>query len=90
MSAASTIAGLMPLLKQAADTIAQFTGTPEEASKSSVIGDAAEVLGAIVPLVESFSHGMEVTPDDVRASLLGMDQALDAFDAEIAKQDQQP
>lgn len=90
MSAASTIAGLMPLLKQAADTIAQFTGSAQQASKSNVIQDAVEVISAVAPLVESFGHGIEVTPDEVRASLMGMDKALADFDAEIARQDQQP
>lgn len=86
MSVASTIAGLMPLVKSAADVIASFTGTAEQASKSSVITDAAEVIAAVSPLVDSFSRGMEVTPEDVRAALAGMDDALDAFDAEIARQ----
>lgn len=89
MSAASTITGLMPLLKSAADTIAAFTGTADEARGNNVIQDAAEVISVIAPLVDSFSRGNEVTPEEVRASLAGMDQALDAFDAEIARQEQQ-
>lgn len=84
---ANTISTLMPLVKQAADTIAQFTGTAEEASKSSVITDAAEVLAAVVPLVDAFTRGQEVTPEDVRRQLDGMDDALSALDAEIARQD---
>jgi hypothetical protein len=90
VSAISTITGLMPLVKQAAETIGQFTGTAEEASRSNVIQDAAEVIGAIAPLVDTFSRGVEVTPEDVREALVGMDTALEAFDAEIARQEQNP
>lgn len=86
MSAMTVITGLMPLIKNAADVIQTFTGTAEEARSNSVITDALEIIGATAPLVDSFARGMEVTEEDVRAALAGMDQALDAFDAEIARQ----
>lgn len=82
----SPIASLMPQLKRAADLIADFTGDAAEASRSNVIQDAVEVISAVAPLVESFGHGIDVTPDEVRVSLIGMDQALADFDAEIARQ----
>lgn len=82
----SAIIGLMPLVKQAADAIAAFTGSAEEARGSNVIQDAAEVISVIAPLVDSFSRGTEVTPEEVRATLDGMDKALADFDLEIARQ----
>lgn len=86
MSTISVITGLMPVLKSAADVIQQFTGTAEEARENSVVSDALEIIGALSPLVDSFAHGSEVTPEDVRAALAGMDEALSDFDAEIARQ----
>lgn len=86
MSTASTIAGLMPLVKTAAQVIQEFTGTDEDASKSSAIAQAAEIIAAVSPLVDSFSRGMAVTPQDVHDALVDMDEARDEFDAEIAKQ----
>lgn len=86
MTTTNPIASLMPMLKQAADTIAAFEGDALKASTSDAIFDAAEVVAAVAQMVDSFSRGAEVTPDDVRAALAGMDDALAAFDAEIAKQ----
>lgn len=90
MSASSTIASLVPLARKAWDTLEQFTGTAAEASRSNVITDAIEVISAVTPLIEDFGRGTEITPEDVRGALMDMDTALADFDAEIARQDQQP
>jgi hypothetical protein len=86
MSAISVITSLMPLVQSAASVIQSFQGDAKAASTNSAIADAAEVLSVVAPLVESFSRGIEVSPEEVREALVGMDQALDAFDAEIQKQ----
>lgn len=86
MSAATTLAGLMPLVKSAADVIAAFKGDAKAASTDDKIADAVEILTAGAELAESFSRGEEITPDDVRAALVGMDDELAKFDAEIAQQ----
>lgn len=90
MSAITTIVGVMPLIKSAADTIAAFSGTDDQARESNAIQDAAEIIGAVAPLVDAFSRGVDVTPEDVREALIGMDQALASFDAEIARQGGDP
>lgn len=86
MSTITTIAGLMPLVQQAAGVIAAFQGDAKAAATTQKIADAVEVLNAGAQLAESFSRGIEVTPEDVRAALAGMDDALASFDAEIARQ----
>lgn len=86
MSALSTIASLMPLVQSAVDVLAAFQGTAKAASASKAVTDAAEVISAAAPLIESFTSGQEVTEQDVRDALAGMDQALASFDAEIARQ----
>lgn len=87
MSAITVITSVMPLIKQAADTIAAFDGTDDQQARGdSTLQQALEVIGALAPLVDSFSRGMDVTPDDVRGALATMDDAQAAFDAEIAKQ----
>jgi hypothetical protein len=83
----TVIQGIMPLLKAAADAIAAFTGNDEAARADSVFTNAAEVFGALTPLIDAFTRGANVTEEDVRNALVGMDQALAGFDAEIARQD---
>lgn len=90
MSAITTITSLMPLVKQAADVIAAFRGDAQQASSDTKIADAVEVLTAGAQLAESFSRGIEITPDDVRVALANMDEKIAAFDAEIARQEQNP
>lgn len=82
----STLSGLLPIVRKAWDTLEQFTGDAAEASRSSVITDAIEVLSAVTPLIEDFGRGTEITPEDVRGALMDMDTALADFDAEIARQ----
>lgn len=87
MSAITTIISIMPLIQQAAGVITSFVGDDDDKARADkTIQDALEIIGAVAPLVDAFSRGQDVTPDDVRASLAGMDSALGAFDAEIAKQ----
>lgn len=85
----SALSGLLPIVRKAWDTLEQFTGDAAEASRSSVITDAIEVISAVTPLIEDFGRGTEITPEDVRGALMDMDTALADFDAEIAKQDQE-
>lgn len=81
-----TIQALRALVTEAMDTLAEFTGTAEEASRDSVIQDAIEVISAVTPLVEDFGRGTEITPEDVRTSLMDMDSSIAAFDREIERQ----
>lgn len=85
-SGIDAVKSAMPLIKRAADTIAQFTGTSEEARGNSVITDALEIIGTLAPIIDSFSRGSEVTLDQVRNSLAGMHEALSDLDEEIARQ----
>jgi hypothetical protein len=86
MSAIQVIQGFMPLIQNAADLVATFTGTDDEARGDSTIQQALEVIGTLAPLVDSFSRGANITPEQVRSALAGMGPALADFDAEIAKQ----
>ena len=86
MSASTTLAGLMPLVQSAAGVIAAFRGDAAAASTDAKIADAVEILQAGADLATAFSRGEEVTPENVRNALAGMDDAIADFDAEIAKQ----
>lgn len=83
----SAIAGLMALLSSAASTVAAFEGNADDALGETKIQQAAEIISAAAPLVDSFSRGIEVSEADVREALVGMDDSLAAFDAAIAQQD---
>lgn len=83
----SAITGLSGLLKSAADVLAAFSGSADDALGDSTIQQAAEIISAAAPLVDSFSRGIEVSEADVREALVGMDDSLAAFDAAIAQQD---
>lgn len=85
-SGIDAIKSAMPLVARAADTIAQFSGTSDEARGNSLITDALEIIGTLAPIIDSFSRGSAVTLDQVRDSLAGMHQALSDLDAEIARQ----
>lgn len=82
----TTIKALQTLITEAMDTIANFEGTADEASRDSVIQDAIEVISAVTPLLEDFGRGTEITPQDVRVSLVDMDDALERLDKEIDRQ----
>jgi hypothetical protein len=86
MSALTVITSLMPVIKAAAETIASFTGDDNAARTDSTITNAFDVIGAIVPLIDTFASGGDVTSEDAREALDGFDQALADFDAEIARQ----
>lgn len=87
MSAFAVITGLMPLIKAAAETIASFTGDDDAARTDNTITNAFDVLGAVVPLIDTFASGGDVDEEDVRQALAGYDQAIADFDAEIARQE---
>lgn len=87
MPSIQVIQGFMPLFQEAAEAIKAFTGTDDdEARGDSKIQQALEIIGALAPLADSFSRGMDVTPEDVRSELATMDDKVALFDAEIAKQ----
>jgi hypothetical protein len=86
----SALTSLLPGLKKAIGVVESFTGSAATARTSSTVQDAIQVIGAVVPLFQQFGAGNEVTPDDVRAALGNNDRALADFDAEIARQEQNP
>lgn len=87
MFSIDVIKSILPLIKSAAETINSFTGDDNAARNDNLITNAFDVLGAVVPLIDTFASGGEVTQDDVRVALEGYDQALNDFDDEIARQE---
>lgn len=81
------LSALLPVLNSAIGAVAAFRGNAEQAKTNSMVQDAVAVIGAVVPLVQQFANGTEVTPEQVRAALAGKDAALSAFDDEIARQE---
>lgn len=81
------ILAVLPLLQSAISTIAAFKGDAAAAKTTGYVQDAASVIAAVTPLVQSFANGNEVTPDDVKAALAGKDAALSEFDKLIAQKD---
>lgn len=77
---------IVPLIQTALGVIGAFQGNAQTAKVTGQIQDAIGVVTALTPLVQQFTSGQEVTPEQVRAALAGKDAALAAFDAEIAKQ----
>jgi hypothetical protein len=86
MASFDVIKSILPLIQAAAQTINSFVGDDNAARNDATITDAFDVITAVVPLIDTFVNGDEVTPDDVRQALAGYDQALADFDAEIARQ----
>jgi hypothetical protein len=86
MSATAILAAIQ-LGKAAFDTVAQFADKDSRVRQvEPKLQDAVDVITAIVPLVDGFRNGREVTENDVRRAISTKDQALADFDAEIAKQ----
>lgn len=83
-----SLTAIVPLIQSALDVIAAFQGDAQAASKDRKFSDAVEVINAVAPLLDSFSRGIDVTPEDVKDALVGMDDALAKFDEEIARQQQ--
>lgn len=83
-----SLTAIIPVVQSALDVLATFSGSAEDASRDSKISDAAQVISAVAPLIDGFSRGEEITPEAVRDALVGMDEALTAFDEEIARQEQ--
>jgi hypothetical protein len=86
MASLDVIKSILPLIQAASQVIGGFTGGDEAARNDNKVTDAFDVITAVVPLIDTFANGNEVTPDDVRQALAGYDQALADFDAEIARQ----
>ena len=74
---------ILPILEQALSVVGSFSGNAKVAKVTGYVQDAASVIGALTPLVQQFTQGKEVTEDDVRVALAGMDKALSEFDAAI-------
>jgi hypothetical protein len=83
------IASLLPMIQAALGVIGAFKGSAAQAKTTSKVQDAISVVAAVTPLIQQFGAGTEVTEDQVRAALAGMDAALADFDAEIARQQAQ-
>lgn len=87
MPAISVILGLMPLIQSAAQVVTAFAGDDDDrARQDQKLADAFDVITSVAPLIETFTQGGNVTEADVREALDGYDDALAAFDAEIARQ----
>lgn len=80
------LATLLSLINPALGVLAAFKGSAQTAKVTGYIQDAAGVVNAVVPLINQFASGKEVTPDDVRSALAGMDAKIAEFDALIAAQ----
>lgn len=90
-STLSTITGVLGIINPALGVIgslvASFGGGDTGAKFNKVSGqvkDAANVVSSLAPLLQQFADGEDVTPDQVRGALVGMDAALSEFDALIA------
>lgn len=83
MNVLTTILGL---INPALGILGAFTGSAKAAKASDAIQDAINVVTSLVPLVDQFASGKEVTPEQVRSALAGMDHHIAAFDTEIARQ----
>lgn len=81
----AVIQGIVPVLTSALNAIAAFTGSDQAARNSNIITNAVDIIGALGPLVEDFAAGSDVTEEDVRSALAGMDEQLATFDEEIRK-----
>lgn len=81
-----TIPVLQVLITEAMETIAQFTGSAEDATRDSAVQDAIEVISGLTPLLEDFGRGTDITLDDARVSLVDMDAAIARLDQEADRQ----
>lgn len=86
----NTITSLLGMINPALGVIGAFAssfGGDVNAKVEKVAGavqDAANVAGALMPLVQQFANGNDVTDEDVREALAGMDDSLKQLDALIA------
>lgn len=80
MNILTTILGLVT---PALNVLSAFTGNAQAAKASAVVQDAVGVVTALVPLVQQFGRGDDVTEDDVRTALAGMDTQIAKFDEAI-------
>lgn len=74
----------LPLLQSALGVIGAFKGTAQQARATGYVQDAVSLIGALYPLLEQFSKGADVTPEQVKAALAGKDEALKQLDDLIA------
>ncbi len=77
------ILSIIPMLNTALGVIGAFKGSAQAAKVTGYVQDAVSVVTALSPLVTQFGSGKEVTEEDVRAALAGMDTALNEFEATI-------
>ncbi len=78
------ILSILPLIQSAIGIIGTFNGSAQMAKNTGYVQGAIGVITKLTPLVQQFGAGKEVTPDDVRLALAGMDAAISEFDALIA------
>ena len=79
------LATLISLIQPALGVIGAFQGSATQARIATQIQDAMGVFNAVKPLIDQFTSGTEVTPEQVRAALDRFPDALAVLDAEIAK-----
>lgn len=87
VSTISTLLGMVnPLFGIAASVAGNFM-SDQKAEKlnavSSKLQDAVKLGTAVMPLLQQAADGKEVTEDDVRSALAGMDDKLDSFEEMI-------
>lgn len=93
-STINTIGTVLGMINPAIGVITSLVGSLSGAGSQTAekfgkvagqVQDAFGVVKALTPLVEQFSNGNEVTPEEVRAALAGADTALNEFDRLIAE-----
>lgn len=89
-----TILGMInPALGAIGNVVGMLSGAGSEAPSkfdkvAGQVKDAANVATSLVPLLQQFADGKEVTPDDVRAALHGSADALAKFEERIVAAEQ--
>ena len=72
---------VMPLIQSALGIIGAFKGSAQAAKITDGVQDALAVVAALTPLLTQWGSGTQVTADDVRTALAGLDTTLDDFEA---------
>jgi len=83
------ILSILPLIQMALGILGQFKGSAVQAQATGYVQDATNLITALVPLVQQYTSGKEVTAEDLAAALAGMHRAVDDLDALIAAKDAQ-
>jgi len=78
------IAEILALITGAMNVITTFKGSAAMAKTTGYVQEAVATIGALAPLVTQWGNGEEVTLEDTRAALAGMNGALSKLDEIIA------